>query len=44
MVLMVERAENQAHPKILTKMFKSALANFFNPSIAVVDLSFVKRL
>ena len=45
MVSMVERAENQAdEPKILTKMFKSALANFFNPSIAVVDVSFVKTL
>ena len=45
MVSMVERAENEAdEPKILTKNLRSVLANFFNPSIAVVDVSFVKTL
>ena len=41
MVSMVERAENEAD---LTKNLMSALANFFNPSIVVEDVIFVKPL
>ncbi len=43
MVSMVERARNEPdESKILTKKDYFALANFFNPSLSVEVLSFVK--